>query len=45
MGQQIAYYKLLLEQEKLKVAQLFQKVLETGDSDLITLVEETFAKE
>lgn len=45
MGQQIVYYKSLLEKEKLKVAELLQKALETGDTNLIAFVEETFAEE
>ena len=36
----VGYYRSLLEQEKMKIANMTQKALETGDLDLISFIED-----
>jgi hypothetical protein len=38
-AKKIAYYKELLEKEKLKIARIMQRGLESGDNELICFIE------
>ena len=40
LKQRVSYYRKLLEHEKMKVADIIQKALETGDIELINFTED-----